>query len=69
MISIEDMSNEEIEDVLELAREMAGDLRGYSTLAQGYIMASLFFEPQGSEFECSRTVHPGGGFTLRCEPP
>ena len=32
-------------------------------------LASLFFEPQGSEFECSRTVHPGGGFTLRCDPP
>ena len=32
-------------------------------------LASLFFEPRGSEFECSRTVHPGGGFTLRCEPP
>ena len=45
LISIEDMSNEEIEDVLDLAREMAGDIRGHSTLAQGYIMASLFFEP------------------------
>ncbi len=33
------------------------------------LLASLFFEPRGSEFECSRTVHPGGGFTLRCEPP
>ena len=32
-------------------------------------LANLFFEPRGSEFECSRTVHPNGGFTLRCEPP
>ncbi|MCY4025602.1 MAG: hypothetical protein OXH75_04725 [Acidobacteria bacterium] len=41
-------------------------------LAAGLVLlflASLFFEPRGSEFECSRTVHPGGGFTLRCEPP
>ena len=39
------MSNEEIVDVLELAREMASDIRGHSSVAQGYIMASLFFEP------------------------
>ena len=45
LISIEDMSNEEIVDVLELAREMSQDIRGHSTLAQGLIMASLFFEP------------------------
>lgn len=45
LISIEDMSNEEIVDVLELAREMASDIRGHSSVAQGYIMASLFFEP------------------------
>ena len=45
LISIEDMSNEEIGDVLDLAREISSDIRGYSTLAQGYIMASLFFEP------------------------
>ena len=32
-------------------------------------LASTFFEPRGLEFECSRTVHPNGGFTLRCEPP
>ena len=45
LISIEDLSNEEIEDVLDLAREMAWDIRGFSSVAQGYIMASLFFEP------------------------
>ena len=45
LISIEDLSNEEIEDVLDLAQEMSQDIRGNSSLAQGYIMASLFFEP------------------------
>ena len=45
LISIEDFSNEEIEDVLSLAHEMSRDIRGYSSLAQGLIMASLFFEP------------------------
>ena len=45
LISIEDFSNQEIEDVLDLAREMSGNMRGYSDVAAGYIMASLFFEP------------------------
>ncbi len=45
LISIEDMSSEGIADVLDLAREMSLDIRGHSTLAQGLIMASLFFEP------------------------
>ena len=45
LISIEDLSNEEIEDVLDLAGEMSEDIRGHSSLAQGMIMASLFFEP------------------------
>ena len=35
LISIEDLSNEEIEDVLDLAGEMSEDIRGHSSLAQG----------------------------------
>ena len=45
LVTIEDLSNEEIEDILDLAQEMQGDLRGFPNLASGYIMASLFFEP------------------------
>ena len=44
LVSIEDLSNEEIEDILDLAQEMQQDLRAFPTLASGNIMASLFFE-------------------------
>ena len=45
LVTIEDLSNEEIEDILDLALEMQGDLRAFPSLASGYIMASLFLEP------------------------
>ncbi len=45
MVTIEDLSNQEIEDVLDLAQEYREDLRGHSEMLSGYIMASLFFEP------------------------
>ena len=45
LLTIEDLSNQEIVDVLDLAQVMGRDLRGQGELAQGYIMASLFFEP------------------------
>ena len=45
LVSIEDLSNEEIEDILDLAREMSKDVRSFPTLADGCIMSSLFFEP------------------------
>ncbi len=45
LVSIEDLSNEEIEDILDLAQEMQEDIRSFPTLAAGQIMASLFFEP------------------------
>jgi aspartate carbamoyltransferase catalytic subunit len=43
--TIEDLSNEQIEDVLELAGEMQKDLRACYGIASGYLMASLFLEP------------------------
>ena len=45
LVTIEDLSNEEIEDILDLSLEMQGDLRAFPSLASGYIMASLFLEP------------------------
>ena len=45
LVTIEDLSNQEIEDVLDLAQEFREDLRGHSDMLPGYIMASLFFEP------------------------
>ena len=45
LVTIEDLSNEEIEDILDLAQEMQENLRAFPSLASGHIMACLFFEP------------------------
>jgi aspartate carbamoyltransferase catalytic subunit len=45
LITIEDLSNQEIEAVFALADEMAEGLREQSNVCRGMIMASLFFEP------------------------
>ncbi len=45
LITIEDLSNGEIEAVFALADEMSRSMKEQSNLCQGMIMASLFFEP------------------------
>ena len=45
LITIDDLSNREIEAVFSVADEMADSIRGQSNLCQGKILASLFFEP------------------------
>jgi len=45
LVTIDDLSNGEIEALFRLADEMANSLRDQSGLCQGRIMASLFFEP------------------------
>ncbi|MGQ9546129.1 MAG: aspartate carbamoyltransferase catalytic subunit [Dehalococcoidia bacterium] len=45
LVTIDDLSNGEIEALFCLADEMAGSERERSELCQGKIMASLFFEP------------------------
>ncbi|HEY93294.1 MAG TPA: aspartate carbamoyltransferase [Dehalococcoidia bacterium] len=45
MVTIDDLSNEEIEAVFSLADEMSDSMNGQSNVCQGKIMASLFFEP------------------------
>ena len=45
LITIDDLSNQEIEAVFALADEMSGSMREQSGVCQGMIMASLFFEP------------------------
>ena len=45
MITIDDLSNKEIEAVFSLADEMSDSIKEQSSLCQGKIMASLFFEP------------------------
>jgi aspartate carbamoyltransferase catalytic subunit len=45
LVTIDDLSNEEIEALFSLADEMANSPNEQSELCQGKIMASLFFEP------------------------
>jgi aspartate carbamoyltransferase catalytic subunit len=45
LVTIDDLSNEEIEALFSLADEMANSPNKQSELCQGKIMASLFFEP------------------------
>ncbi len=45
VVTMDDLSNEEIEAVFALADEMAGSMGDQSNVCHGKIMASLFFEP------------------------
>jgi aspartate carbamoyltransferase catalytic subunit len=45
LVTIDDLSNGEIEALFSLADEMANSVNAQSGLCQGKIMASLFFEP------------------------
>jgi len=45
MVTIDDLSNGEIEGLFSLANEMSDSMGQQATLCQGKIMASLFFEP------------------------
>jgi aspartate carbamoyltransferase catalytic subunit len=45
LVTIDDLSNPEIESVFSLADEMSAGLRDQFNLCQGKILASLFFEP------------------------
>ena len=45
LITVGDVSKGEIEAVFSLADQMDADIRGYSHLCKGMVMASLFYEP------------------------
>ena len=45
LVTIDDLSNGEIEAILSLADEMSESMREQSNLCSGLIMATLFFEP------------------------
>ena len=45
LITVDDISNDEIEAVFALADAMNDDIRGHSGLCKGMVMASLFYEP------------------------
>ena len=45
LVTVEDLSNEQIEDILDLAQEIEEDRDAFHGLASRQIMASLFLEP------------------------
>ena len=45
LITVDDISNDEVESVFSLADVMHADIRGQSNLCKGMVMASLFYEP------------------------
>ena len=45
LITVDDISNDEVEAVFSLADRMHADIRGQSNLCKGMVMASLFYEP------------------------
>ena len=45
LVTIDDLSNREIEALFSLTDEISGSMSNQSGLCQGKIMASLFFEP------------------------
>ncbi len=45
LISINDLTNDEIEQVFAVADEFAADMRGFGSLCRAHIMATLFYEP------------------------
>ena len=45
LVTVDDVSNDEIEAVFSLADRMNADIRGQSNLCKGMVMASLFYEP------------------------
>lgn len=45
LLTIDDLSNPEMETVFALADEMESAPRAYSELCKGFVMASLFYEP------------------------
>ncbi|MGE3877550.1 MAG: aspartate carbamoyltransferase catalytic subunit [Planctomycetota bacterium] len=70
LVSIDDLSTEEIMDLFRHAEGFREDLRAWSTLCRGSIMATLFFEPSTRtrlSFE-SAMLRLGGGVISAADP-
>jgi aspartate carbamoyltransferase catalytic subunit len=65
LVSIDDLSNTDIEALFSLADEMANTLNKQSGLCQGKIMASLFFEPSTrTRLSFEAAMHRLGGSVI-----
>ena len=65
LVTIDDLSNEEIEAVFSLADEMSDSMNRQSNVCQGKIMASLFFEPSTrTRLSFETAMHRLGGSVI-----
>jgi aspartate carbamoyltransferase catalytic subunit len=65
LVTIDDLSNGEIEAVFSLADEMSGSMEKQLGLCQGKIMASLFFEPSTrTRLSFEAAMHRLGGSVI-----
>ena len=65
LVTIDDLSNEEIEALFSLADEMSDSMNDQSSVCQGKIMASLFFEPSTrTRLSFEAAMHRLGGSVI-----
>ena len=65
LVTIDDLSNEEIEALFSLADEMSDSMNAQSSVCQGKIMASLFFEPSTrTRLSFEAAMHRLGGSVI-----
>ena len=65
LVTIDDLSNREIEDIFSAADEMSGAISDQSEVCKGKIMASLFFEPSTrTRLSFEAAMHRLGGHVI-----
>jgi len=65
LVTIDDLSNQEIEAVFSLADEMSGSMKEQGNLCSGLIMATLFFEPSTrTRLSFEAAMHRMGGSVI-----
>jgi aspartate carbamoyltransferase catalytic subunit len=65
LITIDDLTNNEIEDIFSLADEISDHLGGNSEICRGKILASLFFEPSTrTRLSFETAMHRLGGHVI-----
>ena len=62
LITIDDLTNPEMEAIFSLSDDMASDTKSYSELCKGYVMATLFYEPSTrTRLSFETAMHKLGG--------
>jgi len=67
LVTIDDLSNGEIEAMFSLVDEMSGSMKQQSSLCAGLIMATLFYEPSTrTRLSFESAMHRLGGRVISC---